>query len=59
MATAPELIDTAPDFLLRPMRAADVPEVVGIEGASYHLGKWRTSSLRLATFESRSAVTRC
>ena len=35
MATAPELIDTAPDFLLRPMRAADVPEVVDIEGASY------------------------
>src|SRR6476469_1499250 len=35
MATAPELIDTAPDFLLRPMRAADVPEVVGIERASY------------------------
>ena len=35
MATAPELLDTAPDFLLRPMRPADVPEVVGIEGASY------------------------
>jgi ribosomal-protein-alanine N-acetyltransferase len=35
MATAPELVDATPGSLMRPMRPADVPEVVAIEGASY------------------------
>ena len=35
MATAPELLDAAPEVLIRPMRAADVAEVVAIERASY------------------------
>ena len=35
MATAPELLETAAEVLIRPMRAADVPEVVEIERASY------------------------
>ena len=35
MATAPELFDAAPEVAIRPMRAADVLEVVAIERASY------------------------
>src|SRR5215470_11343219 len=35
MATAPELLKAAPEVLIRPMRAGDVPEVVAIERASY------------------------
>ena len=35
MATAPELLKAAPEFLIRPMRAGDVAEVVAIERASY------------------------
>jgi ribosomal-protein-alanine N-acetyltransferase len=35
MATAPELLKAAPEILIRPMRAGDVPEVVAIERASY------------------------
>jgi ribosomal-protein-alanine N-acetyltransferase len=35
MATAPELFDAAPEVAMRPMRAADVLEVVAIERASY------------------------
>jgi [ribosomal protein S18]-alanine N-acetyltransferase len=35
MATAPELFANVPEVLVRPMRAADVPEVVAIERASY------------------------
>ena len=35
MATAPELFDAAPEALIRPMRAGDVPEVVAIERVSY------------------------
>lgn len=35
MATAPELLDTAPDVSIRPMTESDVAEVVGIERASY------------------------
>jgi [ribosomal protein S18]-alanine N-acetyltransferase len=35
MATAPELFDSHPQVVVRPMRAADVAEVVAIERASY------------------------
>ncbi len=35
MATAPELVEPAAEVIIRPMRAADVPEVVAIERASY------------------------
>lgn len=35
MATAPELFAVAPEMQIRPMRAPDVAEVVGIEHASY------------------------
>src|SRR5215467_12844223 len=35
MATAPELLLASPDLLIRPMRVADVAEVVAIERTSY------------------------
>jgi [ribosomal protein S18]-alanine N-acetyltransferase len=35
MATAPELLAAAPEVVIRPMRALDVPQVVAIERASY------------------------
>lgn len=35
MATAPDQFAHAGDFTVRPMREADVPEVIGIERASY------------------------
>src|ERR1700674_804348 len=35
MATAPELLTTSPEVVIRPMRATDVAEVVGIEHSSY------------------------
>jgi len=35
MATAPELLDSAPDVLIRPMTESDVQDVVAIERASY------------------------
>jgi [ribosomal protein S18]-alanine N-acetyltransferase len=35
MATAPELLPSAPELALRPMRDGDVPAVVAIERASY------------------------
>ncbi|HUA88492.1 MAG TPA: ribosomal protein S18-alanine N-acetyltransferase [Steroidobacteraceae bacterium] len=35
MATAPELFANVPEVVIRPMRAADVLEVVAIERASY------------------------
>src|SRR5438094_415032 len=35
MATAPELLKTSPEVVIRPMRAADVAEVVDIERSSY------------------------
>ena len=35
MATAPELFAAAPEMTIRPMRAADVADVVAIERASY------------------------
>jgi ribosomal-protein-alanine N-acetyltransferase len=35
MATAPELLNTAPDLVIRPMRATDIAEVVAIERAAY------------------------
>jgi [ribosomal protein S18]-alanine N-acetyltransferase len=35
MATAPELFDTVPDVLIRPMIEVDVPDVVAVERASY------------------------
>jgi ribosomal-protein-alanine N-acetyltransferase len=35
MATAPELFADVREVIIRPMRAADVPEVVAIERASY------------------------
>jgi ribosomal-protein-alanine N-acetyltransferase len=35
MATAPELLGATAEFLIRPMRGADVGEVVAIEHASY------------------------
>src|SRR2546429_8084508 len=35
MATAPELLKTSPEVVIRPMRATDVAEVVDIERSSY------------------------
>jgi ribosomal-protein-alanine N-acetyltransferase len=35
MATAPELLKTNPEVLIRPMRVADVADVVALERASY------------------------
>jgi ribosomal-protein-alanine N-acetyltransferase len=35
MATAPELLDAAPDVLIRPMVETDVSDVVAIERSSY------------------------
>src|SRR2546430_17651091 len=35
MATAPELLKTSPEVVIRPMRATDVAEVVDIERAAY------------------------
>ncbi|MBS0378407.1 MAG: ribosomal protein S18-alanine N-acetyltransferase [Proteobacteria bacterium] len=35
MATAPEQFANVPEVVIRPMRAADVPEVVAVERASY------------------------
>lgn len=35
MATAPDLLDTEPGVLIRPMREEDVPSVIAIERASY------------------------
>jgi [ribosomal protein S18]-alanine N-acetyltransferase len=35
MATAPELLDPAPQVLIRPMADSDVTAVVGVERASY------------------------
>ena len=35
MATAPELLKTSPEAVIRPMRATDVAEVAGIERSSY------------------------
>ena len=35
MATAPDQFANVPEVLIRPMRAADVPEVVAVERASY------------------------
>src|SRR6266446_2036260 len=36
MATAPELLKTSPEAVIRPMRATDVAEVAEIERSSYH-----------------------
>jgi ribosomal-protein-alanine N-acetyltransferase len=35
MATAPELVDPAPDVLIRPMSESDVSDVIAVERASY------------------------
>lgn len=35
MATAPELLSSAPELQIRPMRAGDLAEVVAVERASY------------------------
>jgi [ribosomal protein S18]-alanine N-acetyltransferase len=35
MATAPELLKTSPEVVIRPMRATDVAEVVAIERCAY------------------------
>src|SRR5438552_2495951 len=35
MATAPELLKTSPEVVIRPMRATDVAEVVDIERSAY------------------------
>ena|SRR3569833_295532 len=35
MATSPELVQSAPDVVIRPMTEADVPSVVSLERASY------------------------
>ena len=35
MATAPEMLNTVPDVLIRPMSENDVPEVIAVERASY------------------------
>jgi len=35
MATAPEMLNAVPDVLIRTMSENDVPEVIGIERASY------------------------
>lgn len=35
MATAPELVRQAPEIVIRPMNAADVPAVAAVERASY------------------------
>src|SRR6202047_4201829 len=37
MATAPELLKTSPEVVIRPMRATDVAEVVDIERCAYQL----------------------
>jgi len=45
MATAPEYLDTAADVVIRPMTEADVPQVVGLERASY-LFPWSENIFR-------------
>src|SRR4029077_15444720 len=35
MPTAPELLNAAPDVLIRPMSESDVPDVIAVERASY------------------------
>jgi ribosomal-protein-alanine N-acetyltransferase len=35
MATAPELLKTSPEAVIRPMRATDIAEVAGIERSAY------------------------